>query len=318
MPLARSALSGHQIVPLSFLQIYQSADSILNALLEHDAVTRRWFGGSYLLRSLISHSGMPLYYHWVTSGYGILKGDDLAGWMFLRGWDQVLYVETLAVRPEARRRGIATALLEFAAQLAGELNREWLGLTVTVANENAVSLYEGQNFQRGHWRILRGENPADISLSKTSNVELQRLLGPSAERAFRYFSKVDLEASDPETVSVHVRFLPRELYRRIWGQHWGMHVNGRMVAYLHQHNEDRKKVIYVASGPQWWGSPTLLDGLSALLAGLSGEGYSAEVRLASRAHHEAACAGLVNAGFRDEPALTMKMIKNLRKGGPPA
>jgi GNAT superfamily N-acetyltransferase len=316
VPPARSAQAGHQIVPLSFLQIYQSADSILNALLEQDSVTQRWFGGSPLLRSVVSHSGMPLYYHWATSGYGVLNGDELLGWMFLRGWEQVLYVETLAVRPQARRRGVATALLDFATQIAQELHREWLGLTVTVTNENAVRLYEGQKFQPGHWRILKHENLADIPWGETPNVELRRLLGPGAERAFKHFSKVDLEASDPDTVSAHVRFLPRELYRRVWGRHWGVRINGRMVAYLHHHRYDKRQIVYLASEPQWWGSPMLLQTLLKTLAGQSAQCDSIEVRLASRAHHEAACAVLVNAGFSDEPALTMKMIRNLRKDGP--
>ena len=97
------------IFPLTFLQIAQSSDAVVRALQEHDIQAQNWFGSSRLLQSAMTATGVPLYYHWLTSAYGAFVDQKAAGWLFLRGWRQVLYVEGVAVAPDARRRGAPTA-----------------------------------------------------------------------------------------------------------------------------------------------------------------------------------------------------------------
>lgn len=313
MPPARSAETEHLIAPLTFLQIYRSTDRVLSALLEQDAVVQQWFGGSWAFRTLATHTGMPLYLHWATSGYGVLDGDELLGWLFLRGWHQILYVETLAVRPDARQRGIGAALMEFAEAQAHELNREWLGLSVAVLNEKAVRLYEQMGYQRGHWHILCCDGEPALPHVSLPPVQLRPLVGLAAERVFYQQTTLDLAASDPETADVRVRFLSREPYRRILGQHWAVIADGKTIAYLHQHYQADKTILYVASESVWWGSQTLTSALFSLLRNRNNPGGKIEIRFASTGHHNATCPALQSIGFTQEPAVTMKMLKKVRK-----
>jgi ribosomal protein S18 acetylase RimI-like enzyme len=60
----------------------------------------------------------------------------------------VLAVHGLAVAPESRRRGVATALLGAAERRARDRGARKLSLRVLSSNETAVRLYERHGFQR--------------------------------------------------------------------------------------------------------------------------------------------------------------------------
>jgi len=67
-------------------------------------------------------------------------------------------VEELAVRPDARRRGIASALLHRCEHDASQLGKSALILQVTTDNDAAIELYRGFGYQvRSHrrWRLRR-------------------------------------------------------------------------------------------------------------------------------------------------------------------
>lgn len=60
----------------------------------------------------------------------------------------VMHVHGLAVHPSARRRGVAAALLDAAADQAGERGARKLTLRVLGSNEPAIRLYEKLGFVR--------------------------------------------------------------------------------------------------------------------------------------------------------------------------
>jgi len=64
------------------------------------------------------------------------------------------YVNVLATYPEYRRRGHATALLEIAARLAREADRDGLSIIVADSNEGARRLYEQAGFRERAMRPM--------------------------------------------------------------------------------------------------------------------------------------------------------------------
>jgi GNAT superfamily N-acetyltransferase len=299
------------IFPLTFLQIAQSSDAVVRALQEHDVQAQDWFGSSRLLQSFMTATGVPLYYHWFTSAYGAFVDDKAVGWLFLRGWRQVLYVEGLVVAQDSRRKGIGAALMDFAEQQARDLHRDWLGLTVTIANDSAVNLYEQQGFQRGHGRILRYEGQAAPALPGSA-VDLRPVIAQTAAQIYAHFADRDLAAGDADTAQVQNRFLGREPYRSVLGSHWLIRgSNGKPVGYLHRHRARQRTVVYLAALQEHWASAEMIGALAKVTASLSRSPIMLEVRFASDGHHDAMCQALVPCGFVERPAVTMKMFKHL-------
>jgi ribosomal protein S18 acetylase RimI-like enzyme len=295
----------HDIYPLTFLQVYQSANAFIEALAEQDITVQAWFGQSAALKRFMIASGIPLYYHMLTSGYGILAGPQIAGWMYLRGWRQVLYVDGLAVLPQYRRQGVGKMLLNFAEVQARELRREWLGLTVTVANAPAVALYDQMGFQRGHDRILCTTHSPSLP---TDGASLRPLLAPSAPAAYYSYAERDLLDGDPDTATVQSRFLGHDPYHNALGKYWLATINGKPLAYLNRHNRSGHTILYVAAYREAWNSPELI---AAIGKALQGAHPRVELRVPSPGHHEVMGAALAPFGFTDAPAITMKMFKHL-------
>ena len=91
-----------------------------------------------------------------------LTAED-AGFILLRRVLDEAEVLTLAVRPQARRRGVARALVETAAGLAARAGAATLWLEVAEDNAAALGLYAGCGFARTGVRpgyYPRAEGPA--------------------------------------------------------------------------------------------------------------------------------------------------------------
>src|SRR5688572_5094384 len=71
-----------------------------------------------------------------------------------------LYVDALAVADSARRRGVATALLEDALARAREASLEGIALDTGLENEEAQALYEHLGFERRGERRARDPSTA--------------------------------------------------------------------------------------------------------------------------------------------------------------
>jgi len=93
---------------------------------------------------------------------GAFEGERLAGYMIISRYVDAWHVMNIAVDPEFRRRGIATALLERLFELTEDESRRGYTLEVRVSNEAAIKLYERLGFRsRGIRRGYYTDNRED-------------------------------------------------------------------------------------------------------------------------------------------------------------
>jgi [ribosomal protein S18]-alanine N-acetyltransferase len=87
----------------------------------------------------------------VMGGFAIAAegvGGGIEGFILARTIADEAEILTLAVKPEARRRGLGRALVEAAAAEAGRRGAGVLLLEVADDNPAALALYQGQGFER--------------------------------------------------------------------------------------------------------------------------------------------------------------------------
>jgi ribosomal-protein-alanine N-acetyltransferase len=87
---------------------------------------------------------------------GAFEGEQLAGYLIISRYVDAWHVMNIAVAPDFRRRGIATALLERLFELTEDGSRRGYTLEVRVSNEGAIKLYErlgftGRGIRRGYY-----------------------------------------------------------------------------------------------------------------------------------------------------------------------
>ena len=87
---------------------------------------------------------------------GAFEGEQLAGYLIISRYVDAWHVMNIAVAPQFRRRGIATALLEKLFQLTEDRRRRGYTLEVRVSNDGAIKLYErlgftGRGIRRGYY-----------------------------------------------------------------------------------------------------------------------------------------------------------------------
>jgi len=93
---------------------------------------------------------------------GAFEGERMAGYMIISRYVDAWHVMNIAVDPEFRRRGIATALLERLFELTEDESRRGYTLEVRVSNEGAIKLYERLGFRsRGIRRGYYTDNRED-------------------------------------------------------------------------------------------------------------------------------------------------------------
>lgn len=298
------------ICPLPFWPIYESVGDLMASMLEQDITFQKLLGRSRILRALARGLLLPLYYHLATSGYGAFVGEELAGWLYLRGWRQILYIETLATRPAWRKQGIGDALMCFAENQARELHRQWLGLTVSAANEAAVQLYERQGYCRAHWRIVQHDGEKGLPSEGDPHVRLQPIFGLAAWQAHRHFTALDLGAGDGWVAPASTRLMEFDPHRQL-GREWLVMVDDQPVAYLNRHGSRACPNLYLACGPDWWGNRRITQTIVATLNEDTFASRSISLRLASSGHHDAALPLLLETGFVTHPTSTFKMFKYL-------
>jgi [ribosomal protein S18]-alanine N-acetyltransferase len=104
----------------------------------------------------------------LTKGSSICLGafDDatgaLVGYLIISRYVDAWHVMNVAVAPEHRRRGIASALFERLFELTEGEDRRGYTLEVRVSNENAIKLYERAGFRpRGIRRGYYTDNRED-------------------------------------------------------------------------------------------------------------------------------------------------------------
>jgi ribosomal-protein-alanine N-acetyltransferase len=93
---------------------------------------------------------------------GAFEGDQLGGYLIVSRYVDAWHIMNIAVSPDFRRRGIATALLERLFELTDDRSRRGYTLEVRVSNDGAIRLYERLGFTaRGIRRGYYTDNRED-------------------------------------------------------------------------------------------------------------------------------------------------------------
>jgi [ribosomal protein S18]-alanine N-acetyltransferase len=93
---------------------------------------------------------------------GAFEGEQLAGYLIVSRYVDAWHVMNIAVSPDFRRRGLATALLERLFELTDDRSRRGYTLEVRVSNDGAIRLYERLGFTaRGIRRGYYTDNRED-------------------------------------------------------------------------------------------------------------------------------------------------------------
>jgi ribosomal-protein-alanine N-acetyltransferase len=87
---------------------------------------------------------------------GAFEGDQLGGYLIVSRYVDAWHIMNIAVSPNFRRRGIATALLERLFELTDDRGQRGYTLEVRVSNHGAIRLYErlgftGRGIRRGYY-----------------------------------------------------------------------------------------------------------------------------------------------------------------------
>ncbi len=116
----------------------------------------QWTAGDY---ARLSATGMMA---WVAESEGAV-----AGFLVARRIANDLEILNLAVRPDARRRGIGRALMQFAFAWGKQFDARSTFLEVRASNQAALQFYKRHGFQETGRRPLYYSNPAEDALVLT-------------------------------------------------------------------------------------------------------------------------------------------------------
>ncbi|NDJ52419.1 MAG: GNAT family N-acetyltransferase [Chloroflexi bacterium] len=253
---------------------------------------------------MMQYVGLPIYYHLVNAGYAARLEDKLAGWLFVRGRGPLLYVDTLAVHPDFRRRGLGRVLLTFAETQARRLGRAWLGLTVTSANTPAVQLYESLGFERAHFQIYVRKSTPQGEVSSVA----RRLPGPRAWRLSQRLTRREHEQDGRFPLDVVRQFAHFEGHTWI-GRFWVIRHQSQLVGIIRERLSEGVHKLVVAADSEHWGTPLIVDAMQSVIANQASA--FVQVRFTSAAHHQAAHAACLDIGFKEQSADRMQMFKAL-------
>jgi [ribosomal protein S18]-alanine N-acetyltransferase len=131
---------------------------------------------------LAIQSGCPEIARWTAADYECVVRGEMAGWIaeedstaagFLvaRHWVQETEILNLAVRPDRRRRGVATKLITEVLLSSKLVEAERVTLEVRASNRAALAFYERHNFRVVGRRPRYYRNPIDDALLLALNLE---------------------------------------------------------------------------------------------------------------------------------------------------
>jgi ribosomal protein S18 acetylase RimI-like enzyme len=112
-----------------------------------DGVRFQMEGGPFSMFVVIPYVAFSEIYFFKQWRYFIVLQHRVVGVLALREEIRTLYISSLAVSPDCRRRGIATYALNHAAIIARKLCKEALELAVLKKNIPAVRLYERRGYR---------------------------------------------------------------------------------------------------------------------------------------------------------------------------
>ncbi len=299
MPQASDTETEIRISPLTFLQVYQATPAILGSRAGHSG----WLNRLLLAMRL----------HLLTAAYGAFDGETCMGWIFLRGWRQVLYIDTLVIAEPHRGGRVAQYLLDFASTQARDLNRAWLGAKVDIADPQMVAMFERGGFQQPNRHVLRLSHMAGLPQQRDLPA-LQPVHGAAAEYLRRKLTRLDLATGDGDACAIPLHFLVASLEQR-GGRSWVWVEQGRPAAYLHLYGPPTHPILYIAGPQERWGRLPLLDLAAAVVHQRGRAAAAIDVQFGSVGHYEASCRALLQAGFQEEPMASIKMYRCITPAG---
>lgn len=248
----------------------------------------------------------PLYYHWSTSGFDVFIDEHAAGWVFLRSWHRIFYIDALLVDPEWEGHGIKTMLLRFAEQQAYELKHDWMGLTLTPAGGTAYAPFEALGYRGTACEMMHHSGGEMLLPEANGHVTLKPLYGRTGQAVYRRFARLDLAGDGLDVPAL----LPYLIKRPGGGaaRRWLVTVEGQEAAYLSLTQRAEKLSATLAAGPEWWGHEALLAALGEAVK-RAGAAQPLDVRFTSAGHTEAARAALAAHGFEVRPAAETRLFK---------
>ncbi len=102
-----------------------------------------------------------------TKFYVATKNRHLLGYIGINCVLDEGYITNIAVFPNERKKGVATALLERSFSLASDLKLSFISLEVRVSNSNAISLYQKLGFKQEGLRKNFYVSPCEDALIMT-------------------------------------------------------------------------------------------------------------------------------------------------------
>ncbi len=97
-------------------------------------------------------------------------GGAIAGFLVARRIAAELEILNLAVRPDARRRGIGHALIQFAFEWGKQFDAKSTFLEVRASNQAALQFYKRHGFEETGRRPLYYSNPVEDALVLTAPI----------------------------------------------------------------------------------------------------------------------------------------------------
>jgi hypothetical protein len=236
----------------------------------------------------------------------MLDDEDMLGYLWLRGWHQVLYMAALVVKPESRRQGIARQLVAFAEKQAVELRRDWIGVSVAQGNMASQKLFEEAGYTSVHSRVWSTATQK-LAFPET-DMRLQPVRESAAWKACREYTAYDLEAGNAEAITEPVAFII-DAYPIRRDRQWLLEVAGTGAAYLNLHRNQDQPTLYIASKPEWRAQPPLLDAIQQVTQGLN----AFSIQFASRQHHVEAQPAMNEHGFEESKLPIVNFYKRLNQ-----
>ncbi|MEN5306576.1 GNAT family N-acetyltransferase [Chryseobacterium cucumeris] len=144
------------------------------------------FGGSF--EFILKEKSLPYHKIWETTSedleelntiieqgnsFGAFVNEELAGWIICeqRTWNNSFYIENILVNEKYRRQGIGIKLIKSAIKEARKLNSRVIELETQNTNYPAIQFYRRMGFNITGLNTRFYENPEEIALFMTLDIE---------------------------------------------------------------------------------------------------------------------------------------------------
>lgn len=144
------------------------------------------FGGSF--EFILKEKSLPYHKIWETTSedleelntiieqgnsFGAFVNEELAGWIICeqRTWNNSFYIENILVNEKYRQQGIGIKLIKSAIKEARKLNSRVIELETQNTNYPAIQFYRRMGFNITGLNTRLYENPEEIALFMTLDIE---------------------------------------------------------------------------------------------------------------------------------------------------